>query len=148
MGLLSKSHFVPGTNSWAKVDYRYVLTPMFHHHDAWSDGYRRTFIMAFETKPVSSLISMPTLVVRLIARSCNICRSSGQRLRHISRCVFVEFLQVLYLIPLQNVQNDTGKLAASVARERELSAKFISDLATNISVFKNTPMGVTSKSDP
>jgi hypothetical protein len=55
---------------------------------------------------------------------------------------------MLYLIPLQNVQNDTGKLAASVARERELSAKFISDLSTNISVFKNTPMGVTAKSDP
>ena len=62
---------------------------------------------------------------------------------HLSRV-----LQVLYLIPLQNVQNDTGKLAASVARERELSAKLISDLSTNISVFKNTPMGVTSKSDP
>jgi len=46
------------------------------------------------------------------------------------------------------VQNDTGKLAASVAKERELSAKLISDLATNISVFKNMPMAVTNKTDP
>ena len=49
---------------------------------------------------------------------------------------------------LQNVQNDTGKLATSVAKERELSAKMIGDLATSISVFKNTPMGVHAKSDP
>ncbi|KDQ58910.1 hypothetical protein JAAARDRAFT_46561 [Jaapia argillacea MUCL 33604] len=49
---------------------------------------------------------------------------------------------------IKNVQNDTGKLATSVAKERELSAKLIGDLATNISIFKNTPMGVTPKSDP
>ncbi|KAG9316105.1 hypothetical protein JVU11DRAFT_3779 [Chiua virens] len=49
---------------------------------------------------------------------------------------------------IKNVQNDTGKLATSVAKERELSAKLIGDLSTSISVFKNTPMSVTAKSDP
>jgi hypothetical protein len=49
---------------------------------------------------------------------------------------------------LQNVQNDTGKLATSVAKERELSAKYIGELASDISVFKNTPMAVTNKTDP
>ncbi|KAI0321733.1 hypothetical protein OF83DRAFT_1161615 [Amylostereum chailletii] len=49
---------------------------------------------------------------------------------------------------IKNVQNDTGKLATSVAKERELSTKLISELATGISVFKNTPMNVTSKTDP
>jgi hypothetical protein len=48
----------------------------------------------------------------------------------------------------QNVQNDTGKLATSVAKERELSGRMISELATSVSIFKNTPMGVTNKSDP
>ncbi|KAI0031133.1 hypothetical protein K488DRAFT_52764 [Vararia minispora EC-137] len=49
---------------------------------------------------------------------------------------------------IKNVQNDTGRLATSVAKERELSAKLISELATNVSVFKNTPLQVTSKTDP
>ncbi|KAH8094464.1 hypothetical protein BXZ70DRAFT_358492 [Cristinia sonorae] len=49
---------------------------------------------------------------------------------------------------IKNIQNDTGKLATNVAKERELSAKLIGDLGTNISVLKNTPMGVTPKSDP
>ena len=49
---------------------------------------------------------------------------------------------------IKNIQNDTGKLATSVAKERELSAKFIGDLGTNISILKNTPMGVTAKTDP
>ncbi|KAF7972243.1 hypothetical protein HWV62_18660 [Athelia sp. TMB] len=49
---------------------------------------------------------------------------------------------------IKNVQNDTGKLAASVARERELSTRLIGELGTNIAIFKNTPMGVTAKSDP
>lgn len=35
-----------------------------------------------------------------------------------------------------------------MAKERELSAKYISELASHISAFKNTPMNVTSKSDP
>lgn len=48
----------------------------------------------------------------------------------------------------QNVEDDTGKLAASVAKERELSVKMVSDLAKNISLFKNTPMNVSSKDDP
>lgn len=39
-------------------------------------------------------------------------------------------------------------MATSVAKERELSAKLIGDLGTNISVFKNTPMGVSPKTDP
>ena len=42
----------------------------------------------------------------------------------------------------------SGRLATSVAKERELSSKLISELSTNISVFKNTPLHVTSKSDP
>ncbi|KIY67774.1 hypothetical protein CYLTODRAFT_352493 [Cylindrobasidium torrendii FP15055 ss-10] len=49
---------------------------------------------------------------------------------------------------IKNIQNDTGKLATSVAKERELSTKFVSELAASISTFKNTPMSVTSKSDP
>jgi hypothetical protein len=49
---------------------------------------------------------------------------------------------------IKNVQNDTGKLATSVAKERELSGRMISELATSVSIFKNTPMGVTNKSDP
>ncbi|KAH7929232.1 hypothetical protein BV22DRAFT_136463 [Leucogyrophana mollusca] len=49
---------------------------------------------------------------------------------------------------IKNVQNDTGKLATSVAKERELSGRMIGELATNISIFKNTPMGVTNKTDP
>lgn len=49
---------------------------------------------------------------------------------------------------IKNVQNDTGKLATSVAKERELSGRMISELATSVSIFKNTPMSVTNKSDP
>ncbi|CAE6414657.1 unnamed protein product [Rhizoctonia solani] len=49
---------------------------------------------------------------------------------------------------IKNVQNDTGKLATSVAREREMSTKHISDLARAISMFKNTPMQVTARDDP
>lgn len=48
----------------------------------------------------------------------------------------------------QNVQNDTGKLAAGVARERELSTKLVGELANAISTFKNTPMNIHPKSDP
>ncbi|KAJ3559536.1 hypothetical protein NM688_g274 [Phlebia brevispora] len=49
---------------------------------------------------------------------------------------------------IKNIQNDTGKLATAVAKEREYSAKLIGDLGTNISILKNTPMSVTAKSDP
>lgn len=49
---------------------------------------------------------------------------------------------------IKNIQNDTGKLATSVAKERETSTRMIGEFATAISVFKNTPMGVTPKSDP
>lgn len=49
---------------------------------------------------------------------------------------------------IKNIQNDTGKLATNVARERELSTKLISDLAKNIAVFKNNPMTVSNKDDP
>ncbi|OCH94846.1 hypothetical protein OBBRIDRAFT_788848 [Obba rivulosa] len=49
---------------------------------------------------------------------------------------------------IKNIQNDTGKLATAVAKERELSAKLIGDLGTNISILKNTPLSVTSKTDP
>ncbi|KAG5650317.1 hypothetical protein H0H81_012639 [Sphagnurus paluster] len=49
---------------------------------------------------------------------------------------------------IKNVQNDTGKLATSVAKERELSTRLIAELASNISAFKNTPLNVTHKTDP
>ncbi|KAF8224385.1 hypothetical protein L208DRAFT_1444669 [Tricholoma matsutake] len=49
---------------------------------------------------------------------------------------------------VKNIQNDTGKLATSVAKERELSTRYIAELASSISTYKNTPMSVTSKSDP
>ncbi|OJA08327.1 hypothetical protein AZE42_07208 [Rhizopogon vesiculosus] len=49
---------------------------------------------------------------------------------------------------IKNVQNDTGKLATSVAKERELSGRMIGELSTSVSIFKNTPMSVTNKSDP
>ncbi|KAI0701232.1 hypothetical protein BC835DRAFT_1303818 [Cytidiella melzeri] len=49
---------------------------------------------------------------------------------------------------IKNIQNDTAKLATSVAKERDLSAKLIGDLGTNISILKNTPMSVTAKTDP
>jgi hypothetical protein len=46
------------------------------------------------------------------------------------------------------VQNDTGKLATGVAKERELSTKLVGELANNISTFKNTPMNLQPKNDP
>ncbi|GAA5839337.1 hypothetical protein JCM11251_003954 [Rhodosporidiobolus azoricus] len=49
---------------------------------------------------------------------------------------------------VRNIQQDTGKLAASVAKERETSTKMITDLARSITMLKNTPMGVTAKEDP
>ncbi|TFK35219.1 hypothetical protein BDQ12DRAFT_688422 [Crucibulum laeve] len=49
---------------------------------------------------------------------------------------------------IKNVQNDTGKLASGVAKERELSTRLIGELANDISSFKNTPMSVQSKTDP
>lgn len=48
----------------------------------------------------------------------------------------------------QNVQMDTGKLAASVAKERELSTRLVGELANDISTLKNTPNFIASKSDP
>ncbi|KAL0572261.1 hypothetical protein V5O48_009707 [Marasmius crinis-equi] len=51
---------------------------------------------------------------------------------------------------IKNIQNDTGKLATSVAKERALSTSLISNLATSISQLKNTPLAVSSspKADP
>lgn len=49
---------------------------------------------------------------------------------------------------IKNVQNDTGKLATSVAKERELSTRAIADLARAINAVNNTPMQVSSKEDP
>ena len=49
---------------------------------------------------------------------------------------------------IKNVQNDTGKLATNVAKERELSTKHIADLARGIAMFKNTPMAVSPRDDP
>jgi len=48
----------------------------------------------------------------------------------------------------QNVQNDTGKLAGNVAKEREVSTRLVGELANNISTFKNTPMNIPAKNDP
>ncbi|KAG6902087.1 hypothetical protein C0995_004438 [Termitomyces sp. Mi166 len=47
-----------------------------------------------------------------------------------------------------NVQNDTGKLATNVAKERELSMRLIAELSSNISNLKNRPMSVTHRTDP
>ena len=52
------------------------------------------------------------------------------------------------VIGSQNVQNDTGRLATSVAKERELSTRLVAELSTDISTFKNTPLQVTAKTDP
>ncbi|KAF8604568.1 hypothetical protein BDV93DRAFT_522276 [Ceratobasidium sp. AG-I] len=49
---------------------------------------------------------------------------------------------------IKNVQNDTGKLATTVAKEREMSTKHISDLGRTIAMFKNTPMQITARDDP
>lgn len=49
---------------------------------------------------------------------------------------------------IKNIQQDTGKLAAAVAKEREVSTKMITDLARSITMLKNTPMGVHAKEDP
>ncbi|THU93384.1 hypothetical protein K435DRAFT_670346 [Dendrothele bispora CBS 962.96] len=51
---------------------------------------------------------------------------------------------------IKNIQNDTGKLATTVAKERELSTSLISGLASSISTFKNTPLSLSStpKNDP
>ncbi|KAF8149178.1 hypothetical protein B0H34DRAFT_667829 [Crassisporium funariophilum] len=49
---------------------------------------------------------------------------------------------------IKNVQNDTGKLATSVAKERELSTKLVGELANDVSTFKNTPMNLAARNDP
>ncbi|KAJ4474656.1 hypothetical protein C8J55DRAFT_398743, partial [Lentinula edodes] len=51
---------------------------------------------------------------------------------------------------IKNIQNDTGKLATTVSRERELSTSLISALGTSISTYKNTPLalGAHPKQDP
>lgn len=48
----------------------------------------------------------------------------------------------------KNIQNDTGKLAGNVAKERELSAKLVADLQKSVLQYKNTPMTVAAKEDP
>ncbi|KIL65748.1 hypothetical protein M378DRAFT_459450 [Amanita muscaria Koide BX008] len=49
---------------------------------------------------------------------------------------------------IKNVQNDTGKLATSVAKERDFSIRLVADLTHSISVYKNDPMHITAKTDP
>ncbi|PPQ96547.1 hypothetical protein CVT26_006334 [Gymnopilus dilepis] len=49
---------------------------------------------------------------------------------------------------IKNVQNDTGKLAASVARERELSTKLVGELANAVSTLTNTPGAIHARNDP
>jgi hypothetical protein len=51
-------------------------------------------------------------------------------------------------VEIQNIQNDTGKLSTSVAKERETSEKLLKELATSITGFEQTPMAITSKTDP
>ncbi|KIJ51100.1 hypothetical protein M422DRAFT_158921 [Sphaerobolus stellatus SS14] len=63
----------------------------------------------------------------------------------------VQHLQKLKLeikAHIKNVQNDTGKLATNVAKERELSAKMMTELAKSVNLYKNTPMSVTTRDDP
>ncbi|GJJ08624.1 hypothetical protein Clacol_002843 [Clathrus columnatus] len=63
----------------------------------------------------------------------------------------VQHLQKLRLelkAHIKNVQNDTGKLATNVAKERELSAKLIAELQKSIVQYKNTPMTVVAREDP
>lgn len=60
----------------------------------------------------------------------------------------LEKLRVEIKAHIKNVQQDTGKLANSVARERELSTKMISDLARSITLLKNTPLSVSARDDP
>jgi hypothetical protein len=48
----------------------------------------------------------------------------------------------------QNIENDTGKLSTTVAKERDVSEKLINDLAVSVTGFKNAPMDVTAKTDP
>ncbi|KAH6902108.1 hypothetical protein BKA70DRAFT_1113270 [Coprinopsis sp. MPI-PUGE-AT-0042] len=49
---------------------------------------------------------------------------------------------------IRNVQNDTGKLASSVAHERTTSTRLVGDLANSISLSKNTPLSLPARSDP
>ncbi|KIY46042.1 hypothetical protein FISHEDRAFT_47822 [Fistulina hepatica ATCC 64428] len=49
---------------------------------------------------------------------------------------------------VKNIQNDTGKLATNVAKERAVSARLIAELSSAVTTFKNTPMNVTTKLDP
>ncbi|KAJ3860039.1 hypothetical protein EV359DRAFT_75382 [Lentinula novae-zelandiae] len=51
---------------------------------------------------------------------------------------------------IKNIQNDTGKLATTVSRERELSTSLISALGMSISTYRNTPLalGAHPKGDP
>ncbi|KZT06107.1 uncharacterized protein LAESUDRAFT_700998 [Laetiporus sulphureus 93-53] len=60
----------------------------------------------------------------------------------------LEKLRVEIKAHIKNVQNDTGKLATAVAKERELSAKLVGDLGTSVSILKNTPLHITPRSDP
>lgn len=54
----------------------------------------------------------------------------------------------MHVLNNQNIQNDTGKLATNVAKERELSAKLVAELQRSIVQYKNTPMTVVAKEDP
>ncbi|KAF8887886.1 hypothetical protein CPB84DRAFT_1684560 [Gymnopilus junonius] len=49
---------------------------------------------------------------------------------------------------IKNVQNDTGKLAAGVARERETSTKLVGELANAVSTLTNTPGAIHARNDP
>jgi hypothetical protein len=105
--------------------------------------------MEFATRHALLPISMQISGEQSMVQSYNTSRSYVQRSRHTSRSVIRHHIISLLTAPeQQNIQNDTGKLATSVAKERELSAKYISELAVNVSIYKNTPLNITAKSDP
>ncbi|BGP42450.1 hypothetical protein JCM10449v2_006455 [Rhodotorula kratochvilovae] len=81
---------------------------------------------------------------RLIAdHHANLAKTvEGSIVQHLQK------LRVELKAHIKNIQQDTGKLAASVAKERETSTKMITDLARSITMLKNTPMGVHAKEDP
>ncbi|GAA6056621.1 hypothetical protein JCM3770_006360 [Rhodotorula araucariae] len=81
---------------------------------------------------------------RLIAdHHANLAKTvEGSIVQHLQK------LRVELKAHVKNIQQDTGKLAASVAKERETSTKMITDLARSITMLKNTPMGVHAKEDP
>jgi hypothetical protein len=105
--------------------------------------------MESETKLVLSRINTLIWDVPLKVPSFSIFRRLGQKSRRTSRfAIALCWRHSLMRVSSQNIQNDTGKLAMSVAKERELSTRYIADLTISVSSYKNTPMAVTPRGDP